>query len=246
MNKNRIRITESELKRSIAESVKKVLKEAYKDKPLEPWYDGMENAYEADLEDMAADWSKATGEDFDTWDAAGLDYRRGGVAGNNPTFKRTKQVQMNADWDALERNYEDYKDWEKDRGEDREGENLNTYEYMDNPLSDKYWNGKNESLTNKIGKVVTESIKKLSKKDMSKKQIRLTENDLHRIVKESVRKVLKEGTTNKSVDAMWVQAQEMMGADFMLDALYAFLGEDTIEEFVQTLKREYELPLDEQ
>jgi len=80
-------------------------------------------------------------------------------------------------------------------------------------------------------------------KTMNKKLIRLTESDLHKIVKQSVGKILKEGTTNRGVTEMWYQAQEMMGADSMLDALYAYLDTDTIEGFVQTLRREYELPL---
>lgn len=75
------------------------------------------------------------------------------------------------------------------------------------------------------------------------KRIRLTEGDLHRIVKESVNRIIKEGTTDRDVQSMWDEAQEMMGAESMLEALYDYLDCDTIEDFVQTLIRLYELPL---
>lgn len=75
------------------------------------------------------------------------------------------------------------------------------------------------------------------------KRIRLTEGDIHRIVKESVNKIIKEGTTDRDVQSMWDEAQEMMGAESMLEALYDYLDCDTIEDFVQTLIRLYELPL---
>ena len=75
------------------------------------------------------------------------------------------------------------------------------------------------------------------------KRIRLTEGDLHRNVKESVNKIIKEGTTDRDVQSMWDEAQEMMGAESMLEALYDYLDCDTIEDFVQVLIRLYELPL---
>lgn len=75
------------------------------------------------------------------------------------------------------------------------------------------------------------------------KRIRLTEGDIHRIVKESVNKIIKEGTTDRDVQSMWDEAQEMMGAESMLEALYDYLDCDTIEDFVQVLIRLYELPL---
>ena len=75
------------------------------------------------------------------------------------------------------------------------------------------------------------------------KRIRLTEGDLHRIVKESVNKIIKEGTTDRDVQSMWDEAQEMMGAESMLEALYDYLDCDTIEDFIQVLIRLYELPL---
>ena len=75
------------------------------------------------------------------------------------------------------------------------------------------------------------------------KRIRLTEGDLHRIVKESVNRIIKEGTTDRDVQSMWDEAQEMMGAESMLEALYDYLDSDTIEDFFQVLIRLYELPL---
>lgn len=75
------------------------------------------------------------------------------------------------------------------------------------------------------------------------KRIKLTEGDLHRIVKESVNRIIKEGTTDRDVQSMWDEAQEMMGAESMLEALYDYLDSDTIEDFVQVLIRLYELPL---
>ena len=72
--------------------------------------------------------------------------------------------------------------------------------------------------------------------------IKLTEAKLNKLIKESIHKILKEGYTDNNINNMWYEAQELMGAESMLDALYQFLDCDTIANFVQTLKREYELP----
>ena len=78
---------------------------------------------------------------------------------------------------------------------------------------------------------------------MNKKVIKLTKSDLHRIINESLNKVINEGSADRSVDEMWIEAQSLMGADSMLDALYSYLDGDTIRDFLETLINEYELPL---
>ena len=72
--------------------------------------------------------------------------------------------------------------------------------------------------------------------------IKLTEAKLNKLIKESIHKILKESSTDNNITNMWYEAQELMGAESMLDALYHFLDSDTIANFIQTLKREYELP----
>lgn len=50
----------------------------------------------------------------------------------------------------------------------------------------------------------------------------------------------------KSIDNKWAQAEQIMGAESMLNALYSFIDGDTIEEFIEVLEREYEIPLSEE
>ena len=76
------------------------------------------------------------------------------------------------------------------------------------------------------------------------KTIKLNESTLNNIIKETICKVLREGTTNQEVDNMWSQAKEMMGAEAMIDALYNYLDCDTIADFVETLRRKYDMSFD--
>ena len=78
---------------------------------------------------------------------------------------------------------------------------------------------------------------------MRKQTIRLNEAQLNKLIKESVKKVLREGTTDKTLENAWINAQEQMGAEGFLDALYAALDEDTIRENLEYIDRMYDLGL---
>lgn len=74
------------------------------------------------------------------------------------------------------------------------------------------------------------------------KEIRLNENTLKQIVAESVKRILKESlTTNDPNINKWYEAQQIMGAENMLEALFVYLDADTIRDFIDILDREYEI-----
>lgn len=77
-----------------------------------------------------------------------------------------------------------------------------------------------------------------------KRKVKLTESLLHRMINETVQEVINEATWKKSIDNKWAQAEQIMGAESMLSALYSFLDGDTIEEFIEVLEREYEIPFE--
>ena len=77
-----------------------------------------------------------------------------------------------------------------------------------------------------------------------KRKVKLTESLLHRMINETVQEVINEATWKKSIDNKWAQAEQVMGAESMLNALYSFLDGDTIEEFIEVLEREYEIPFE--
>lgn len=76
-----------------------------------------------------------------------------------------------------------------------------------------------------------------------KRQIKLTENDLHRMIKESVYRVLNEGTTDSTDMDAWERCKEMVGADTMLSELEGWLGSDDYHQFLEHMDRYYELGL---
>ena len=77
-----------------------------------------------------------------------------------------------------------------------------------------------------------------------KRKVKLTESLLHRMINETVQEVINEATWKTSIDNKWAQAEQVMGAESMLNALYSFLDGDTIEEFIEELERVYEIPFE--
>lgn len=76
-----------------------------------------------------------------------------------------------------------------------------------------------------------------------KKQIKLTENDLHKMIKESVYRVLNEGTTDATDMDAWERCKEMVGADQMLSELENWLDSDSYHQFLENMDRNYDLGL---
>lgn len=76
-----------------------------------------------------------------------------------------------------------------------------------------------------------------------KRQIKLTENDLHRMIKESVNRILKEGTTDTTDMDAWERCKEMVGADQMLSELESWFDSNEYHEFLEHMDRYYDLGL---
>lgn len=76
-----------------------------------------------------------------------------------------------------------------------------------------------------------------------KRQIKLTENDLHRMIKESVYRVLNEGTTDTTDMDAWERCKKMVGADTMLGELEKWFDSDSYHQFLEHMDRYYELGL---
>ena len=52
---------------------------------------------------------------------------------------------------------------------------------------------------------------------------------------------MKEGTTDDYVNDMWQYLEEALGAETVLDELYRYLYSDTIDGFINHMKRHYEI-----
>lgn len=72
---------------------------------------------------------------------------------------------------------------------------------------------------------------------MKKKLIRLTEADLHRIVRGSVKKVLKEGSYYDELQNI----RDMLGDERIIDEMTQYFSVDELRDFVDHLKRYYDL-----
>lgn len=60
--------------------------------------------------------------------------------------------------------------------------------------------------------------------------------------KKSIYNLIKEGTIYDEVDNMWSYLENTLGAEKkMLNELYRYLDSDTIEGFINHMKRHYEI-----
>ena len=59
--------------------------------------------------------------------------------------------------------------------------------------------------------------------------------------KKSIYNLIKEGTADDYVNDMWQYLEEALGAETVLDELYRYLDFDTIEGFINHMKRHYEI-----
>ena len=64
---------------------------------------------------------------------------------------------------------------------------------------------------------------------------------IQNIVKKSIYNLIKEGTIYDEVDNMWSYLENTLGTEKMLDELYHYLDSDTIEDFINHIKRYYEI-----
>ena len=76
---------------------------------------------------------------------------------------------------------------------------------------------------------------------MKKKVYKMTEGDFKNIVKETVKRLVKEDTADDYVNDMWQYLEEALGAETVLNELYRYLDSDTIEGFINHMKRHYEI-----
>ena len=64
---------------------------------------------------------------------------------------------------------------------------------------------------------------------------------MRNIVKKSIYNLIKEGTTDDYMNDMWQYLEEALGAETVLNELYYYLDSDTIEGFINHMKRHYEI-----
>jgi 8-oxo-dGTP pyrophosphatase MutT (NUDIX family) len=173
MAKNTIRLTESELKKIISESVKRTLSERYDFSNGE-----LSDISGSEDEDDYFDVTMGEYEDMDKKYKGNLDQ----FIQNNPSTKSwydklKKRGEENAAWSAKRRYDDDVNSFLNDKGDEFEDENYN-YNLFDNSgveaFDDKYWEPQD---------TYTES---------RKRNVRLTESKLKRVISESVRRVLSE------------------------------------------------------
>lgn len=82
---------------------------------------------------------------------------------------------------------------------------------------------------------------KINEQDM-KKQIKITENDLHNLIKESVTKILKEGmSSDYDVYEQWEELVQNLGAEAVLEEIYQMASTDQIMEWIDDIKRSRDL-----
>jgi len=79
-----------------------------------------------------------------------------------------------------------------------------------------------------------------------KKIVKLTEQDLKKIVRNSVKRILKEGSSESAIYNQWMEVQEQMGAEQMLNELYNWLNSDQIAEFLADVTGQYDLDYDDE
>lgn len=69
----------------------------------------------------------------------------------------------------------------------------------------------------------------------------INETQLRKIVRQSVNKILKEGTTNQAVYNKWLDIEEEIGAESMLDYIWNCLNAEKLEEIVNYIWKEEDL-----
>ena len=72
---------------------------------------------------------------------------------------------------------------------------------------------------------------------MTKKIFKMTESDVQNIVKKSIYNLIKEGIIYDEVDNMWSYLENTLGAETVLDELYHYLDSDTIDDFINHIKK---------
>lgn len=79
------------------------------------------------------------------------------------------------------------------------------------------------------------------KRKMKRNRVRLTESQLHKLITESVKNVLQEGHWNSNVYSEFEELRETLGDDTLISELYNYMGGDDIEDFIEHIKRMYDL-----
>lgn len=91
-----------------------------------------------------------------------------------------------------------------------------------------------ESLKRKLTNKINE--------DNMKKQIQITEADLHTLVRESVTRILKESMGNDySVYQEWEELVQTLGAETVLEAIYQAASTDQIMEWIEDIRKQNDL-----
>lgn len=75
---------------------------------------------------------------------------------------------------------------------------------------------------------------------------KISQAQLKNIVAESVKRILKEGHWNQRVYNDWEDVRQTIGDDTFISELYNWLDGDSIEEFLENIKRNYDLGYNEE
>lgn len=74
-----------------------------------------------------------------------------------------------------------------------------------------------------------------------KRRIRLTEGDLHRIIRKQVKRALNEGSASQEVYNKWLDIQENIGSDRMIDDIWNYLSSSQLEQLIEYFNQDYDL-----
>ena len=66
----------------------------------------------------------------------------------------------------------------------------------------------------------------------------VNESQLKEMIKESIKRHLNEGTTDNEIFDKWNQVEETIGARQMLDCIFQWVDEDTINQWLQWFEDE--------
>jgi hypothetical protein len=74
-----------------------------------------------------------------------------------------------------------------------------------------------------------------------KRRIRLTESDLHRIIRKQVKMALNEGSASQEVYNKWLDIQENIGSDRMINDIWNYLSSVQLEQLIEYFNQDYDL-----
>jgi hypothetical protein len=69
-------------------------------------------------------------------------------------------------------------------------------------------------------------------------KVMVNESQLKKMIRESIKRHLNEGTSDNEILDKWNQVEETIGAQQMLDCIFQWVDEDTINQWLQWFEDE--------